>query len=104
MAGTDAPFIRRDQPPNVSERAPERPRANFVAALDVRRNAARGFGLAVLLTAGVFALFVLLPGTRRATPYYLALGLVLATGLGALATTVLTLFSAYRLAKRTDLD
>ncbi|WP_168216153.1 DUF7536 family protein [Halorussus halobius] len=88
----------------MSERVPERPRANFVAALHVRRNAVRGFGVALLVTAGVLALFVFLPGTRRATPYYLALGFVLATSLGALATTLLTLLSAYRLAKETDPD
>jgi len=88
----------------VSETVPERPRANFLAALNVRRNAVRGFSFGLLVTAGVMALFVFLPGTRRATPYYLALGFVLALSLGALATTVLTLLSAYRLAKETDLD
>ncbi|WP_198662010.1 DUF7536 family protein [Halorussus litoreus] len=83
----------------MSESVPERPRANFLAALNVRRNAVLGFGFAALATAGVMALFVFLPGSRRATPYYLALGAVLALSLGALVTTVLTLVSAYRLAK-----
>lgn len=97
-------MTRASQPPAVSESVPERPRANFVAALNVRRNAVRGFAFAVLATAAVLALFVFLPGTRRPTPYYLALGFVFASALGALTTTVLTLVSAYRLAKETDLD
>ena len=83
----------------MSESVPERPRANFVAALNVRQNAIRGFGFGLLATAGVLALFVFLPGTRRPTPYYLALGFVLALSLGALATAVLTLVSAYQLAQ-----
>jgi fucose permease len=87
----------------VSEGVPERPRANFLAALNVRRNAVRGFAFGLLVTAGVLALFVLLPGTHQPTAYYLGLGFVLAASLGALATAVLTLVSAYRLAKETDL-
>jgi hypothetical protein len=86
----------------VSESVPDRPRANFVAALNVRRNAIRGFAFAFLVTAAVLALFVFLPGTRQPTPYYLGLGFVLVSALGALATTVLTLVSAYRLAKEED--
>jgi hypothetical protein len=88
----------------VSESVPERPRANFVAALNVRRNAAWGFAFALVVTTGVLARFVLLPGAHQPTPYYLGLGFVLATSLGALATTVLTAISAVRLAKETDLD
>ena len=87
----------------MSENVPERPRANFVAALNVRRNAVRGFGFSLLATTAVLALFVFLPGTSRPTPYYLALGFVLALSLGALATAVLTLISAYRLAQDEDL-
>lgn len=86
----------------MSQNVPERPRANFVAALNVRRNAVRGFVFSFLFTAGVFALFVFLPGTRQPTPYYFALAAVLALSLGALVTTVLTLLSAYRLAKEED--
>jgi hypothetical protein len=86
----------------VSESVPDRPRANFVAALNVRRNAIRGFAFALLVTAAVLALFVFQPGTRQPTPYYLGLAFVLVTSLGALATTVLTLASAYRLAKEED--
>ncbi|WP_128476815.1 DUF7536 family protein [Halorussus pelagicus] len=88
----------------MSESVPERPRANFVAALNVRRNAIRGFGFSLLFTAAVLAVFVVQPGTRQPTPYYLGLAFVLVTSLGALATTVLTLISAYRLAQETDLD
>ncbi|WP_132058928.1 DUF7536 family protein [Halorussus amylolyticus] len=86
----------------MSESVPERPRANFVAALNVRRNAIVGFAFALLVTAGVLAFFVFLPGANRPIPYYLGLAFVLATALGALATTVLTLFSAYRLAQELD--
>ncbi|WP_170977410.1 DUF7536 family protein [Halorussus salinisoli] len=88
----------------MSENVPERPRANFVAALNVRRNAIRGFAFSLFVTAAVLVLFVFLPGARRPTPYYFALAFVLVTSLGALATTVLTLISAYRLARETDLD
>lgn len=62
-----------------------------------------GFAFALLVTAGVLSLFVFGPGTHRPTPYYLALGFVLASALGALATAVLTLVSAYRLAQEQDL-
>ena len=86
----------------MSESVPERPRANFVAALNVRRNAIRGFAFALLVTAGVLAFFVFVPGASRPLLYYLGLGFVLATSLGALATTVLTLVSAYRLAQELD--
>ena len=102
MRKIDAPFICRSYAPSVSESVPDRPRANFVAALNVRRNAIRGFAFALLVTAAVLALFVFLPGTRQPTPYYLALGVVLVSALGALTTTVLTLVSAYRLAKEED--
>ena len=88
----------------MSERVPERPRANFVAALDVRTNAVRGFAFAFLFTLAVMLVFVVLPGTRRPSVYYVGLGFVLATALGALATTALTLLSAYRLAQETDLS
>ena len=87
----------------MSRNVPERPRANFAAALNVRRNAIRGFAFAVLFTLAVLAVFVFLPGTARPIPYYLGLGFVLASSLGALATTILTLISAYRLAKDEDL-
>ena len=86
----------------MSESVPERPRANFVAALNVRQNAIRGFAFALLATAGVLAFFVFVPGANRPILYYLGLGFVLATSLGALATTVLTLVSAYRLAQELD--
>ncbi|MFC4548909.1 MULTISPECIES: DUF7536 family protein [Halorussus] len=87
----------------MSQNVPERPRANFVAALNVRRNAVRGFAFGVLFTLAVLAFFVFLPGTRRPSVYYVGLGFVLASALGALTTTVLTLISAYRLAKQEDL-
>ena len=88
----------------MSGDVPERPRANFAAALNVRRNAVRGFAFSLLFTAAVLTLFVFVPGTRRPTVYYLGLGFVLVAALGALATTVLTLLSAYSLVRETDLD
>ena len=88
----------------MSERAPERPRANFVAALDVRTNAVRGFAFGFLFALVVLLVFVVFPGASRPTVYYVGLGFVLATALGALATTVLTLVSAYRLAQELELD
>jgi uncharacterized YccA/Bax inhibitor family protein len=74
-------------------------RAALVRALDVRRNARRGFGFALAFTLAVFAFFVVVPGTARPTPWYLALAFVLAAALGGLATAVLTAHSAYRLSK-----
>ncbi|WP_336360610.1 DUF7536 family protein [Haladaptatus sp. ZSTT2] len=75
------------------------PRANMVAALNVPQNARRGFGFALLATLAIFVFFVLLPGTFRSPLFYLALGFVLATSLGAFATVILTLVSAYRLSR-----
>jgi lipoprotein signal peptidase len=86
----------------VSEHVPERPRANFAAALNVRRNAIRGFSFAALATMAVLAVFVFLPGAQQPVAYYLGLGFVFGSALGALATTVLTLISAYRLAQGLD--
>ncbi|NHN60901.1 MULTISPECIES: hypothetical protein [Halorussus] len=88
----------------MSGNVPERPRANFAAALNVRRNAVRGFAFSLLFTAAVLAVFVFVPGTHQPAVYYLGLGFVLVTALGALTTTVLTLVSAYNLARETDLD
>lgn len=100
---TDEHFIRASQQSAVSQNVPERPRANFAAALNVRQNAIRGFTSAILFTIAVLAVFVFLPGTTQPTPYYVGLGFVLASSLGALVTTILTLVSAYRLAKEEDL-
>ncbi len=76
-------------------------RAAFVRALNVRRNAQWGFAFGALVAVAVFVFFVLVPGTYRPTPLYLALGFVLTVSFGGLTTAVLTLFSAIRLAKET---
>ncbi|WP_338726843.1 hypothetical protein [Haladaptatus sp. DJG-WS-42] len=75
------------------------PRANMVAALNVPQNARRGFGFGLVATLALFVFFVLLPGTFRSPVLYVALGFVLATSLGAFATVILTLISAYRLSR-----
>lgn len=95
-----------------SEGRPDRPpNRGLVAALSVRRNAAVGLGVGVLLAAGVYAVrvFELLGpfvGTREypvlgAEGYFALLGFVLATSTALLVTTVLTAVSAVRLARAT---
>jgi hypothetical protein len=74
-------------------------RAALVRALNVQRNAVVGFAFGVLVAVAVFGFFVVIPGTYRAVEYYAALAFVLALSLGGLATAVLTLFSAIRLAR-----
>ncbi|WP_458207425.1 DUF7536 family protein [Haladaptatus sp. NG-SE-30] len=86
---------------------PERPAtANLIRALKVRRNAIIGFTVSLLFTALVYVYRVVMIGEvtgQAGTPVtYLALGFVLALTLGALLTTVLTLFSARRLARDID--
>ncbi|WP_425433296.1 DUF7536 family protein [Haloarcula rubra] len=73
--------------------------AAMMAALNVPRNAKLGFGLAVLVTAAIVAVFVL-PGTARPSALYVALAFVLVVSLGGLLTTVFTVVSAVRLARR----
>jgi hypothetical protein len=75
------------------------PTATFLAALDVERNAKRGFALGGALALVVLIVFVFLPGTSRPTTLYLLLAVVLATSAGALATVALVLLSAYRLSQ-----
>ncbi len=72
--------------------------AAMVAALNVARNAKLGFGLAVVVTAALVAVFVL-PGTTRPTYLYGALSFVLAVSLGGLLTAIFTAISAVRLAR-----
>lgn len=70
-----------------------------MAALNVQRNARVGFVAGTVVTAAIFAFFVVVPGVRRSPVYYVALGFVLAVGLGGLLTMALTVVSAYRLSK-----
>jgi hypothetical protein len=77
------------------------PRARFIAALNVRRNAVRGFAFGAVLAVAMLVVFVLVPGTTRSTALYVGLTVVLATSAGALVTVFLTVLSAYRLARET---
>jgi hypothetical protein len=94
--------------------APDRPRAGLVAALDVPRNAAVGAAVGVALAAGLYLVRVLellgpVAGTRRfpvvgAGGWFLLLAAVLASATAALVATLLTLVSAYRLARETSTE
>jgi len=74
-------------------------RAALVRALEVPRNARRGFAFGIAATVAVFVFFVVIPGVTRSPLYYMALAFTLAAALGGLATTVLIGLSAYRLSK-----
>lgn len=74
-------------------------RAALVRALNVQRNAKIGFAFGVLVSIAVFVFFVVIPGTYRSVLLYVALSFVLAVSLGGLATAVLTMGSAVRLAR-----
>ena len=88
----------------MSEHVPDRPpRARLVEALEVRRNAKRGFAAGFLLAVAVYVYFVAIPGTRVWPPLlYVALAFVVAITTGLLVTTILTGITARRLAR--DLD
>lgn len=89
----------------VSNDAPERPpTAEFVAALSVPRNAKVGLaaGVAVAVLAYAYRVFELAgpaADTRGSPLLFAVLALTLAFGSAAFVTTVLTLGSAYRLAR-----
>jgi hypothetical protein len=72
----------------------------FMRALNVPRNARLGFAFGLVFTVAVYVFFVVIPGAIRSPLWYLALAFVLFVGVGGLATTVLTLMSAYRLSRR----
>ncbi|WP_336036082.1 DUF7536 family protein [Halobacterium yunchengense] len=72
----------------------------LVAALDVPRQARRGFLVGLLAAAGTYYFFVVASGgSPYSTPYLVALALVLAFTTGLLATLVLTVVAAYRLSR-----
>ncbi|MDG5775652.1 hypothetical protein QA599_04290 [Haloarculaceae archaeon H-GB1-1] len=73
--------------------------AAFLDALDLRRNARRGFAIGVLFAVAVYVFFVTIPGTYRSPLYYVALAFVLAVGVGGLATVGLVAIRAKRLAQ-----
>jgi hypothetical protein len=69
-------------------------------ALELKRNVLRGFATGVVVTAVVFFLFVVAPGsTVRPGVYYVALAFVLAMAMGGLVTAVLMAYRAYRLSQ-----
>lgn len=85
----------------MAEESPERPpAAKFAEALNVTRNATVGFAVGVALALLLIVAAVTGPGGQYPAAAYVALGFVLAVGVGLLLTVVFTLGSAYRLAKR----
>jgi len=104
---TDAPFTRPHQASRVQRDIPDRPpTGGLVEALNVRRNAAVGFAVGVVVAALLYGYRVGVVGQVRGQAggplHFLALAFVLAFALGALVTTVLTLASARHLVR--DLD
>jgi hypothetical protein len=94
----------------VSQDAPDRPPvATLVDALDVPRNAAAGVAVGLLLAAAAYAFRVFelggpFAGTREypvlgPEGWFLVLAFVLATATALLVAAVLTVVSAYRLAR-----
>lgn len=82
---------------------PERPGvANLVDALNVRRNAAIGFGLGILFTLFVVWIYVLVPDRQFSLGLWATLGFVLAVGTGLLLSAVFTLGSAFRRARELE--
>lgn len=90
---------------SASTDAPERPpTAQFITALSVPRNAKIGLasGVALALLAYVYRVFEVLgpaADTRGSPLLFLVLAVTLAFATAALVATVLTLVSAYRLAR-----
>ncbi|WP_255151169.1 DUF7536 family protein [Halorarius halobius] len=84
----------------MSQSPPDRPgTAALVDALAVRRNAAIGFALGTVLAAVLVYGQVTSAGHLYSPAWYVALGFVLAVGVGLLVTLILTAGSAYRLAR-----
>jgi hypothetical protein len=78
----------------VSESQPESGPGALVAALNVPTHARRGFVVAALLTAAVFAFFVVIPGAERSMALYAGLAFVLFVSLGGFVTAVFVAGSA----------
>jgi hypothetical protein len=99
----DAADSDRDETDAGTAEPPGRPGvANLVAALNVRRNAAVGFGVGVAFTLFVVYVYVIVPDRPYSLGLWLTLGFVLAVGTGLLLTAVLTLVSAVRTARELD--
>ena len=94
--GTDEAISARSDGPHVPDR---RSTAAIAAALELRRNAAIGFGVGVLVAATAYAFRVgELAGptadTRGSPVLFLMLAFVLAITVGALVTAALSLRAA----------
>lgn len=79
----------------------DRPAASEATAslepdLNLRRQAAQGFGVGGIVTAVVFVFFVLIPGTTRPAGLYVGLAFVLWISFGLLVTAVLVGWRLHR--------
>jgi hypothetical protein len=102
---TDVPDPADSTPedPTAADNRPDRPGvANVVAALNVRRNAAVGFGLGVAFTLFVVYVYVIVPDRPFSLALWATLGFVLAVGTGLLLTAILTVGSAIRRARELE--
>lgn len=90
----------------MSQDRPERPpTANFLAALDVKRNATIGLAAGVAGSAAVFGFFVVPNWSAIDSPaLYLALAFVLATALAGVVALALTVRSAVKLSREVDAE
>ncbi|MFB6255103.1 MAG: hypothetical protein ABEI06_10900 [Halobacteriaceae archaeon] len=70
--------------------------SNLMEALNVRFLAVTGFSLALVLTVGIFYVF-LTPRIARPSVYYYALGFVFFISSGLLFTVIFTVIAAIRL-------
>lgn len=82
---------------------PSGPRARFVAALAVRRNAAAGLAAGVAVAAAVYWVFVATPSETRFSPLlYAVLSLTVALATATVVALALTLVRAVRLWRRLE--
>lgn len=76
---------------------------NVIRALEVRKQAKRGFAVGVLTAAVTYYFFVVASGGSPYSSLYLfALAAVLAFTMGLLATLAFTLVAGYRLSQQLD--
>lgn len=97
-----------DRPAGSDQQAAS-PTANFLAALNVRRNAALGLLAGLALAIAVYAYFVAIPVLVPAVParersplLYLLLAFVVAVTAAMLVATALTGVSAVRLSRKLE--
>lgn len=84
----------------MTQEQPDRPgTAQFLAALHVRRNATVGFVVGIVVAVFFTYGAVTGPAGSYSDVAYLALGFVLAVGLGLLVAAAITVVSAVRLAR-----